>query len=204
MNEFEKQMMQRATKIINTQPELKEQSRVREKYKFQEEELFFGIGGDLLSEKDIERRPCTEEEKKELDKSIEQLGDLFSGADFFWQLDGALNISLYRSEYIGVHKDIDLSLDFRELEKAESFLGKKSFGLFLSTHGTGKKRIFERIDAKRLQNNSEGSQLMIFAIDENGAIKYGEDNFGIDTHIIKWNENNEPLVNRETIMPKEL
>lgn len=204
MNEFEKQMMQRATKIINSQPELKEQSKIREKYKFQGENIIFGKGVDLLADDDTERRPCTQEEREELDKSIEKLGDLFMDADFYWQLDGALNISLYQNEYIGVHKDIDVSFDFRELDKVEPFLNKKGFGLFLSSgHNPKKKRVFERIDAKRLQNNSEGFQPMILAIDENGAIKYGEEDFGIDTHIIKWNEGGEPIGHRETTIPKE-
>jgi hypothetical protein len=203
MNEFEKQMMGRATEIMKVQPDLEEQSKIREKHKFQEEDLFWE-GANLLSEDDIERRPCTEEEKSELDKSLEKLGDLFHGADFYWQLDGALNISLYRGEYIGVHKDIDLSIDFRELEKVESFLGSKGFGLFLSSgHRPDKKRIFERIDAKGLQNNKGGFQPMIFAINEDGSIKYGEEGFGIDTHIIKWNESGKPIGHHETTIPKE-
>lgn len=203
MNDFEKQMMRKAMEVVKAQPDLAEQSRIRERNKFQKEP-FWEEGADFLSEKDIERRPCTEEEKNELDKSLEQLGDLFQGADFYWQLDGALNISLYRGAYIGVHKDIDLSIDFRELEKVESFLGSKGFGLFLSSgHRPGKKRIFERIDAKRLQNNGEGFQPMIFAINEDGSIKYGEENFCIDTHIIKWNESDEPIGHHKTTIPKE-
>lgn len=146
--------MQKAVRIMSDYSNLEEQSKIREKYKFQEENPFWEEEGISLSENDIERRLCTKKEKEDLDKSIEQLGNLFADADFYWQLDGALNISLYRGEYIGVHKDIDLSIDFRDLEKIEPFLNQKGFGLFLSSGSRPeKKRVFERIDARRLQNN---------------------------------------------------
>lgn len=203
MNEFEKQMMGRATEIMKARPDLEEKSKIREQNKFQEEDVFWS-GKKFLSEDDIDRRPCTYKEKNNLNKSIEQLGDLFVDADFYWQLDGALNISLYRGEYIGIHKDIDLSLDIKDIEKVEDFLGKKGFGLFLSSGvGGDKKAKYERIDGSRINNNIQGFHPMIFKIDLNGKIMQGDDAYGIDTHIIKWNESDEPISGKDSLIPRE-
>ena len=201
MNEFEKQMMNRASEIIKAQPDLEEQSRIREKYKIQFGKAFHHEDG--LGNEDIERRPCTQKEKEKLNDSIEQLGDFFSGSDFLWQLDGALNISLYRGEYIGIHKDIDVSIDSREIEKIESFIAKKGYGFFLSSWNQEKKqRTFERVDSTKFIKN-RNLQWMIIAIDENGKRRHDGSLSHIDTHIIRWNEDGEPLGHYETTIPKE-
>jgi len=202
MNEFERQLMEhKATGIVDAQPELKEQSDLREKYKFQREIPF--KGGAVLSNEDTERRPCKPKEKEWLDKSLEKLGDLFADADFFWQLDGGLTISLYCGKYIGVHKDIDISVDSHEIEKVGSFLDKKGFGFFLSTYRAERNEDeFERVDAKHFVE-SQGKQHYIIAMDENGAIKHGKGRFAIDTHVITWNENGEPISATEIPIPRE-
>jgi hypothetical protein len=201
MDNFEKQMMKKAVEILDEQPELKKQSEIREKYKFQIETEFDQEDG--LGRDDLERRPCTEIERKKLDASMEQLGDFFADADFFWQLDGALNISLYAGEYIGIHKDIDISIDETELDKVESFLAKKGYGLFLlSWNEQEKQRRFERVSADRFKKNVS-SQGMIISIDNDGEIIHDSAASHLDTHLIRRDKNGLRIGREFTPLPQE-
>lgn len=201
MNEFEKQMMNRANGIIETQPDLKEQSENRARYKFQEEFPF--EEPEMLSNDAFKRRPCTKEEKEQLDLKIEKLADILKEANFYWQLDGALNISLYEGGYIGVHKDLDISLDIKDIDEAEEFLTRKGLGLFLKVNTfSDHKKIYERVGVNRIKNNKHNLQLMIFAVDSKGEIKKDNESFGIDTHIIKRNYEGEAIGYHDTILPE--
>lgn len=204
MNNFEKQMMQRATEILDAQPELKKQTEIREKNKIQFGKIFDkeNDNDDRLSEEDIERRPCTQKEREKLDASIEQLGDLFADADFFWQLDGALNISLYHGDYIGIHKDIDISFDETQINKVEEFLAKKGYGFFFTTwKEQDKQRIFERVGAEQFKKN-KSHQMMIISIDEEGKRTFDSAVSHVDTHLIRRDENGSYIGHEFTKLPQ--
>ncbi len=82
-------------------PKQREASEIREKFMFQERDPF----DDFLEhiDQNAERREPTSEEKTRMDNNLIKLGQIFSDSNLNWQLDGALNISLMKGEYIGIH-----------------------------------------------------------------------------------------------------
>ena len=138
------------------------------------------------------RREPTEREREKMDKSLSALGQLFEGTGIRWQLDGALNISLMRGEYIGIHKDLDVSIEADEMTLLEKKLGERGYGLFLSylkdpEQPRGKK-VMERVSAAMFLDAAEkdhGRHPMIAAVDAKGLIReVGDLNF-IDTHVVR-------------------
>jgi len=182
-------------------PEQKVASETRERFKFQERPQFLD---ELITEQDkgdVRRMP-TPEERESMDSNISKLGKIFEGSDVRWQLDGALNISLMKGEYIGVHKDVDLSIEANDLEKLDDQLGRNGYGLFLSTeHPTNEtKRQMERVSARQFREAPE-AHLMIAAIDEQGKIKENEKLNYIDVHLVKRDADKNPLGYGEVKLP---
>ena len=163
-------------------------SEARAKFKIQEVDSF---DEQIIKQDDIERRRPTLEEKEQMDRRLVMLGTLFEESGVRWQLDGALNISLMQGEYIGIHKDVDLSVDGRDLEKLDGHLEKRGYGLFLSypkdANDPKSKRIYERVSARTMVSSAETHSIV--AIDEKGGIKEdnGELNF-IDLHVFRNEE----------------
>lgn len=141
---------------------------------------------------DDERRPPTSAERAELDARLERLGDIFAGLDVRWTLDGALNISLLAGDYIGVHKDVDISIEPDDLPVLEAALRERGYGLFVSLqkdpNDEKSKRIMRRIGADAARERyAMREPLLIAAID--GAGRIPEDgatplNF-IDVHVVQ-------------------
>jgi hypothetical protein len=174
-------------------PEQKAASENRERLKFQERPRFLDEPTIDQNEGGIRRIPKLEE-REAMDSDINKLGKIFGGSNVRWQLDGALNISLMKGEYIGVHKDVDLSIEADDLEKLDDQLGQQGYGLFLSTeHPTDKtKRQMERVGPRQFREAS-GVHPMIVAIDEYGKIKENEKLNYIDVHLIKRDKEGNPL-----------
>ncbi len=80
------------------------------------------------------RISASPEVKDKMDREVVAFAKLMEGADFWWQLDGSLNISLRQiargGDYIGVHKDIDFSVFAEDLEALRSHITAKGYGLF--------------------------------------------------------------------------
>lgn len=133
-----------------------------------------------------ERRPPTPEERAEMDARLEAIGDLFAGVTARWHLDGATNISLLAGDYIGVHKDVDVSIDADDLELLEPTLRKRGYGFFISKPrdpGDAKsKRILQRVGAKALHGMDEPVQLA--AIDARGQVREDTSLNFIDVHLM--------------------
>ncbi|MBU1132034.1 hypothetical protein KKC32_02155 [Patescibacteria group bacterium] len=144
---------------------------------------------------------------KRMNKSIEELGQLFEGSDLNWHLDGALNISLMNGagknpdKYIGEHKDVDISVEKGELEAMEAQLLKKGYGFFVSRieNKTGK-MIMRRVRHRDFDDSSI-EHLLIVAIDENGKLRRDTSLNFVDIHIIQRNEEGNPLGILGTPMP---
>lgn len=177
-----------------TSPELAEAA-VGEPLRFQERDPF----DDFLEHIDRRgtRREPTEQEREKMDKSLVALGKLFEGTGIRWQLDGALNISLMRGDYIGIHKDLDISIEADDAELLENELKKRGYGLFVSSlkdpsEPRGKK-VMERVNAKEFLVAAESDHLrhpMIAVVDERGRIReVGDLNF-IDPHIVRRSNGN--------------
>lgn len=159
-----------------------------------------------IDEKD-ERRPETESERAEMDARLEQLGDLFAGAPVRWHLDGAQNISLLnmslRGEgYIGVHKDVDVSVERDELEQLEIALREKGYAFMLSYKkdptDARSPGFMRRIGGRAAATHEDAREhLMIVRIDEHGRIREDEGsqyplNF-LDVHIVDRNAGGKPV-----------
>lgn len=141
------------------------------------------------------RRIPSEEEQKRMDETMKRLGALFNGSNVKWQLDGALNISLMRGgDYIGVHKDTDISIEPNDLEALDAHLSKKGYGLFLSyaenPHDEKSKKLMKRVDARGFREASALEHYIIAAIDKKGKIVKGVDQ--LDTHLIQRNADGQP------------
>jgi hypothetical protein len=166
-------------------PEQKAASLERATFKFQEKDPF----DDFLAhiDQNDERREPSPEERENMDDRLRKLGELFEGSDVRWNLDGATNISLMAGAYIGVHKDLDISVEAADLAKFDGLLMKNGYGLFLSRDKDATNprspRILERVGADRFAAADIEHRLVV-AIDERGAIKSeGNLNF-IDVHLV--------------------
>ncbi|HLD20708.1 MAG TPA: hypothetical protein VJB64_01280 [Patescibacteria group bacterium] len=189
--------------------EQQEPDKEQEPVRFQERDPF----DDFLAHIDqggVRREP-TPEERERMDRSLVALGNLFEGAQVRWQLDGAINISLLSGDYIGIHKDIDLSIDADDLESVEKLLEPRGYALFLSslkdpTQPRGKK-MMERVSAARFREAAEKDEAthhpMIARIDARGMIQEGGDLNFIDTHIVRRDEEHRPIGWGGISLPKE-
>ena len=149
------------------------------------------------------RKPPAPEAIEKMDKSIEELGQIFDKSDLNWHLDGALNISLMNGQYIGEHKDVDISVEKNELKSIQDQLLKNGYGLFLSytKNETGNK-IMKRVGYKDFAE-SEAEHMLIAAIDQNGKIRQDKALNFVDIHIIQRNQNGEALGVSGTPIPKK-
>ncbi len=144
--------------------------------------------------KDNKRLPASPEQVEKMDKTLEELTTLFNGFDK-WHLDGALNISLLKKEYIGNHKDVDLSVERINLKELELFLEKKGCGFFISQNkkdGNSGEKILRRVSYVGIENYK--GHPMICAIDDKGKIDDSKNLNYIDLHIIDRDDNNLPLL----------
>lgn len=171
--------------------------------RFQERPQFLDESVTEDETEGVRRMPSTRE-RESMDSNISKLGKLFEGSDVKWQLDGALNISLMSDDYIGVHKDVDLSIEDSDLEKLEHQLSQNNYGLFLSTeHPTdSEKRQMEHVSAQKFREAPE-THLMIAAVDEQGKIKEGEKLNFIDVHLVRRDEKGNPLGYAEIKLPSK-
>lgn len=154
--------------------------------------------GEKIDENFARKKPSPEVIKK-MNRSLDELGQVFEGTGLYWQLDGALNISIMNGagedpeRYIGEHKDVDISVEKGELEALEEQLLKKGYGLFLSRTGNGtENKIIRRVSYKDF-TESEAEHPLIAAIDEKGKIRRDKALNFIDVHIVKRDEAGIPL-----------
>lgn len=170
----------------------KNDSEIREKNWEQEQAPWIQFDDGNIDE-NFERKPATSEQKENMDKRLSELADAFDGSNLNWHLDGALNISLMNGEYIGNHKDVDLSIEKNELAAFEAQLLKKGFGLFLSRiEGETKNRVMRRVSCVDFVD-SDIEHPLIAAIDKDGQIIRDKSLNFVDAHIIKRNAEGQAL-----------
>jgi len=163
---------------------------------------------EKIDENFVRKRPSPEVIKT-MNKSLEELGQVFEGSDLNWHLDGALNISLMNGagenseKYIGEHKDVDISVEKGELETLEAQLFKNGYGLFLSrTEDKTKNKIMRRVSYRDF-TESDAEHMLIAAIDENGKIRRDKSLNFVDVHIIQRGEVGKPLGVSGTPIPEK-
>ena len=180
-----------------------QQKKFEEQYRLQERDEFSDEVTKDEDKPEIRSVP-TESEKLEMDKKLIDLGKLFAGSDVRWQLDGALNISLMKGEYIGLHKDVDLTIEPADLEKLDEHLFKRGYGLFLTLRTPGKpgKRILKRMSPREVNTLPENGYVLC-AVDAIGKIKPAKLS-SVDVHFIQKNEAGEPTgFSKNIVLPKE-
>jgi len=139
-----------------------------------------------------QRRALTPEDRAEMDQKIARLSALLSGALVRWQLDGALNISLLKGDYIGVHKDVDLSVEPEDLEALEEHLHKQGYGLFLnSKHADPSKKTMMWVAASEFREAPHERSLA--AIDAKGKICFDATLNFVDVHLVQRDGKGRPL-----------
>ena len=171
-------------------------SEIHEPYRYQECDPFDDFMENI--DENAERRTPTEEECEQMDRNLVNLGKIFEDSDIRWHIDGALNISLMKGEYIGIHKDVDISIEQDDIEKVNEHLEKKGYGFFFhylkNPEKPRGKKIMERVTPKKnLETETELKHLMMIAIDEQGKIKKEESLNFIDVHLIKRDKAGRPM-----------
>ncbi|NCB20335.1 MAG: hypothetical protein EOM88_00210 [Clostridia bacterium] len=157
---------------------------------------------------DSKRLSASPEQIEIMDQRLKDLSVLFNGFDK-WHLDGALNISLLKEEYIGNHKDVDLSVERNDLKDLEIFLEKKGYGLFLSQNekddnkidDDNRKKVMRRVSHVGMENYA--GHPMICALGEKGKIDDSKSLNYVDLHIIDRDANNSPLLTSGVNCPEE-
>ena len=181
-------------------PEQKKDSEVRAKNWEQEQAPWVPFDDDNIDEK-FERKPATHEQKEDMDRRLAELADVFEGSNINWHMDGAMNISLMNGEYIGNHKDVDLSIEKNELAELEAQLLKKGFGLFLSiTDNNTKNKVMRRVGHTDFAD-SDTEHMLVAAIDENGQIQRDKSLNFVDIHIVERNDTGQALGNSGVAIP---
>lgn len=105
--------------------------------------------------------------------------------------------------YIGEHKDVDISVEKGELEALEAQLLKNGYGLFLSrTEDRTKNKIMRRVSFRDFAE-SDAEHMLIAAIDEKGKIRRDKALNFVDVHIIQRNEAGDPLGVSSTLIPEK-
>lgn len=189
-------------------PEQKKATEEREEFFIQERDAFDDEA--WIGQKE-ERHNLSDIERETMNSDLKKLGQIFRGSDIKWQLDGAQNISLMKiaegGDYIGVHKDTDISIEPDELEAVDMQLAKNGYGLFLSylknPEDPKSKRLMKRVGAAGFRGAAGQEHYMIVAIDEKGKILKGEHLNFIDTHLIQRGPEGKPLGYGEVFLPEE-
>jgi len=145
-----------------------------------------------------ERPPITPELRERYDKEVVALGRLLNGAGAWWQLDGAMNVSLLQKEkggdYIGMHADIDASVRRDELPRLEEYLKEKGYGLFLRTKDE-EWRNWRRVGAEAFEIE-KGVSPHFVAIDEEGVIRKDSELTKIEVSVIDFDAEGFPVANQ--------
>lgn len=154
-------------------------------------------------DENYERRQPTPEQREQMIRTLEELGDLMAGTDARWQLDGAMNISLYGGDFIGVHKDTDISVEPEDLPSLEGHLLRRGFALFESQTRddvNGPRRL-KRVSADQVRR-SGGENVAVNRVDERGKIIPGGDLNSIDLHLIRRDAEGRGVGNKGTPLPE--
>lgn len=187
------------------QPE-PEKPKYPEKFKIQERDWFADSRERFTEEMRLKERPeMTEKDKERMDANLKKLGTMMEDFDVNWMIDGALNISIPQEEYVGFHKDIDVSFEGNELKDVEKDLLQKGYGFFHSYRQSGKggKKVMERVSADTYKNEIEGKKRIIAAIDKDGKIKDNVPLNFFEAHVIKRDADGAPLGKGGTKLPEK-
>ena len=148
----------------------------------------------------------TEEEKAAIEQRLGRLAEVFQSADFPWQLDGAINISLYDGKFIRNHKDLDVGVFKDDLSRLDTQLEKNGMGIYL-TFEKGGKKLTRRLRGEDFATVEPGkTELSICKVGADGRIDRdpGEPFNFVDLHVNERNQEGDVIGGPDgTTLPKE-
>lgn len=131
----------------------------------------FGIFNEPILGEDGKYLPPTPEQVAYMEERLDRLAELMANADFSWQLDGAINISLLEKRFIRNHKDIDIGVFDDELDKVEEYLSGRGFRF--AKHVPGKdaadQRWIEFVSARDILVNGF-DDIQLVQVDVSGSV----------------------------------
>lgn len=134
-----------------------------------------------------ERPEATEKDKEQMEADFIRLGEVFEGCPVKWVIDGGPNVSLRTDDFIGYHKDIDISFEKDELDELEKFLHGKGYAFFWSYRQDGDK-VMEHVDAQDFKKDVSKEKRIIAAVNEEGKIISDVPLPNIEVHLIDRDE----------------
>ena len=158
---------------------------------------------DTKVDENFRRKEPTGPETANMNESLHQLAELFRDSQVTWLLDGALNISLFKGDWIGLHKDVDISVERDQLSQLEAEFEAKGYAMFFSIppkDGKGNYTM-RRVGADDFARAQE-SHLTIAAIDDDGRILDDKALNYLDIHIIARDENGHAISPTGSILPE--
>lgn len=175
-------------------------------YEISEPQKILRTGPRRIPRDASERPPATPETKEKMDRELIALGNLMKDFKGWWQLDGALNMSLRQGQYIGIHADVDVSVLRKDIAELQEYLRERGYGFFrMNKKMEPDKKIFQRVGAAMFHKTETDWDLLLrfAAIDEQGKIRTDADLPAIEVAIIETDEENRPLNRFGVSMPKK-
>jgi hypothetical protein len=156
-----------------------------------------------------ERPVPTLAERDAMTRELVVLGKLLEDSGVWWQLDGALNISILREDYIGVHGDVDVSFIREDLPQLEKHLSLRGYGMFRYLQKEqpdgSKHRTLHRVGALEFRGGADAArdwwQLRLIAVDERGKFYRDSDHPVLDTAVMERNPAGRPTGWRDVVFP---
>lgn len=112
------------------------------------------------------------EQKVEIERRLDQLGDIMDGANFDYHLDGAINVSFLHNKFIRYHKDVDISIVYEDLEALDKQLKMKNHVIVYANRDnfTDTHQCLEIVSAKEITQRKL-DELQLAKVDSNGIIR---------------------------------
>jgi len=127
----------------------------------------------------------TAERGAEIERRLDQLGEIMAGAGFDYLLDGAINISLLKNKFIRDHKDVDISIVDQDLMALDEQIKKKGYVIVSAARdkATDSQRCLEIVSPQEIIERNL-RELQLARIDDDGKILNDSKDINfIDLHV---------------------
>jgi hypothetical protein len=152
-----------------------------------------------------ERLPPTPEQVEEMDARLSALERIVGGSSMNWQLDGGLAISAYNGEYIGYHKDIDLSISPGDVPELQQRALAAGYGLFIGELYRDQQNEVQYAirPADVALYLKDRHHRFLIRVDDQGKIQQGGELDFIDVHIPPATDDGREIGPLDLPLPKE-
>lgn len=147
-----------------------------------------------------ERKPLSLEDEEKLNTMIKDAIELFKNSELKWVIDGGLSISILEGKFMGMHRDLDIAIEKKDLEKIEKLIEGNGYGFFITP--MLKEKVMERADYKKF-GSADNSIRWIISIDGEGKIIQEKSLSFINVHIINRDPEGVPINENGNRLPEE-